>query len=157
MIFTSHQRAAIEAATSRIIPADRDPGALEAGVVDYIEQTLATYGKHAAQLYFDGLRELDELARSQFGAETFSSLQPEQQDRVLTILEERESPFFSLLVEHTMEGFYGDPRHGGNKNRVGWTILDFSGPSYPEGYPSPIGWYDGHLPDEFASPKKKNG
>lgn len=154
MIFTSHQRAAIEAATSRIIPADRDPGALEAGVVDYIERTLATYDKHAAQIYLDGVRELDELARSQFSAEAFSSLRPEQQDRVLTILEEKKSRFFSLLVEHTMEGFYGDPRHGGNKNRVGWKLIAFPGPGFPDGYRPPLGWYDANVPDDF-SPKKK--
>ncbi len=34
--FTARQRATIEAATVRIIPTDRDPGALEAGVIKYI-------------------------------------------------------------------------------------------------------------------------
>lgn len=157
MVFNSHQRATIEAATARIIPADHDPGALEAGVIGYIEQTLATYGRDQAQIYFDGVRELDELARQQFGAAAFSSLGPVRQEKVLRLLEEKGSAFFSLLVEHTMEGFYGDPRHGGNKNRVAWTMLGFPGPSYPQGYSSPLGWYDGHLPDEFASPKKRDG
>jgi len=156
MVLNSHQRATIEAAAARIIPADHDPGALEAGVIDYIEQTLATHDGDHAQSYFDGVRELDELARQQFAAEEFSSLGPEQQDRILRLLEEKASPFFSLLVRHTMEGFYGDPRHGGNKDRAGWTMLGFPGPSYPKGYSSPLGWYDGHLPDEFASPKKRS-
>jgi gluconate 2-dehydrogenase gamma chain len=28
-----------------------------------------------------------------------------------------------MLVSHTMEGFYGDPRHGGNRDRVSWKML----------------------------------
>lgn len=154
MIFTSHQRTTIEAATSRIIPTDRDPGALEAGVIDYIEHTLATYDRHAAQCYFDGVQELDALARQQFGAEAFSSSQPAQQDHMMTLLDKKESPFFSLLVKHTMEGFYGDPRHGGNKNRVGWKLIAFPGPGFPEGYRPPLGWYDANIPDDF-SPEKQ--
>ncbi|MFQ5540428.1 MAG: gluconate 2-dehydrogenase subunit 3 family protein, partial [Candidatus Binatia bacterium] len=40
--FSASQRATIEAATARIIPTDRDPGALEAGVIEYIERILAS-------------------------------------------------------------------------------------------------------------------
>ncbi len=155
-IFTSQERATIEAATARIIPTDRDPGALEAGIINYIENTLSSYDAQAYRLYLDGIKELDKLAQLQFGADLFCSLQPGQQDQVLSSLEAKGSPFFAKLVEDTMEGFYGDPRHGGNKNRVGWTILGFPGPSYPVGYQSPLGWYDAYVPDEFAQPKKKN-
>lgn len=192
-VFTERQRATIEAATERIIPADRDPGALEAGVINYIERILAFddndeavpreevrsianfylgsttgrteeqqnalfkiqgFGIQARQLYLDGVLELDKLSQDQFGVEGFCSLQLSQKDRVLTVLEERASPFFSLLVRHTMEGFYGDPRHGGNKDRVGWTLLGFSGPRFPDGYQPPLGSYDVHVPNNFL-PKKK--
>ena len=192
-VFTERQRATIEAATARIIPTDRDPGALEAGVINYIERILASddndeaipreevrsianfylgsttgrteeqqnalfkiqgFGIQARQLYLDGVLELDRLAQEHFGGEGFCSLQPSQQDRILTVLEERESPFFSLLIKHTMEGFYGDPRHGGNKDRVGWTLLGFPGPRFPDGYQPPLGWYDVHIPNNY-SPKKK--
>ncbi|MFQ5917743.1 MAG: gluconate 2-dehydrogenase subunit 3 family protein [Candidatus Binatia bacterium] len=192
-VFTEHQRATIEAATARIIPTDRDPGALEAGVINYIERTLASddndeaipreearsianfflgsttgrteeqqsalfkiqgFGIQARQLYLDGVQELDNLAQEHFGGEGFCSLQPSQQDRVLTILEERASPFFSLLIRHTMEGFYGDPRHGGNKNSVGWTLLGYPGPRFPDGYQPPLGWYDVHISNNFFQKKK---
>ncbi len=36
--------------------------------------------------------------------------------------------FFALLREHTMMGFYGDPRHGGNKDRVSWRMLGVPDP-----------------------------
>ena len=41
-LFTARQRATIEAATARIIPTDHDPGALEAGVIEYIERLLGS-------------------------------------------------------------------------------------------------------------------
>jgi len=27
------------------------------------------------------------------------------------------------VVSHTMQGYYGDPRHGGNRDAVSWTML----------------------------------
>jgi gluconate 2-dehydrogenase gamma chain len=155
-LFDSHQRSTIEAATGRIIPADRDPGAIEAGVVDYIENTLAGYEAEHASLYVDGVQELDRLARERFGSAAFIQMSADQQDQILAYLDERRSPFFSLLVEHTMQGFYGDPRHGGNRERMGWKMIGFPGPSRPEGYQPPLGWYDENIPDEFE-PEKKRG
>lgn len=154
-LFNPHQRATIEAATARIIPADQEPGALEAGVVHYIENALQGYESETAPLYLDGIEELDRLAREKFACETFVSLSAEEQDRVLALLEERQSPFFSLLIEHTMEGFYGDPRHGGNRDRVGWKVIGFPGPAFPKGYQPPFGWYDENIPDEFDPKRKK--
>ncbi len=193
-VLTARQRVTIEAATARIIPADRDPGALEAGVIEYIERLLGSCdildeaipqeevrpianfllqgttgrteeqqnalfklrgeGPRTIRLYLRGVQELDKLAQDDFGADGFCSLDPSQQDRVLTVLEQRGSPFFSLLVKHTMEGFYGDPRHGGNKNRVGWKLLGFPGARFPDGYQPPLGWYDVHVPDDYSSMKK---
>jgi gluconate 2-dehydrogenase gamma chain len=155
-VFDPHQRATIEAATDRIVPVDRDPGARQAGVVDYIENTLGTYDAEHAPLYVDGVQELDRLARERFASEAFVQLRSEQQDQILAHLEDKRSPFFTLLVEHTMQGFYGDPRHGGNRNSASWKMIGFPGPSHPQGYQPPFGWYDENIPDEF-DPEKKRG
>ncbi|MCI0608255.1 MAG: gluconate 2-dehydrogenase subunit 3 family protein [Anaerolineae bacterium] len=37
--------------------------------------------------------------------------------------------FFPLLCLHTRQGFYADPIYGGNKNRVGWEVIGFPGPT----------------------------
>jgi gluconate 2-dehydrogenase gamma chain len=95
------------------------------------------------------------LAGERFGAATFVRLSAEQQDQILTLLEKQRSGFFSLLVEHAMQGFYGDPRHGGNRDRVSWKMIGFPGPSRPEGYRPPLGWYDENIPDEFEPDKKR--
>lgn len=193
-VLSPHQRATIEAAAARIVPADEEPGALEAGVIEYIERLLAKddvdaevsvkekkeyanfilgtmsgrtekqqgalfklqgMGSRHRQTYLDGVAKLDGLARELCGGESFCELNDAERDRVLSVLDERQDPFFALLVTHTMEGFYGHPRHGGNRDGVGWQVLGYPGPSFPRGNESPYGWYDANVPDEF--PKKKGG
>ena len=33
------------------------------------------------------------------------------------------SEFFAYVVDHTMQGYYGDPRHGGNREGASWKML----------------------------------
>jgi gluconate 2-dehydrogenase gamma chain len=28
-----------------------------------------------------------------------------------------------MVIAHTMQGYYGDPRHGGNREAVSWCML----------------------------------
>jgi gluconate 2-dehydrogenase gamma chain len=37
--------------------------------------------------------------------------------------------FVPLLALHTRQGFYADPIYGGNRNRVGWDVIGFPGPT----------------------------
>jgi gluconate 2-dehydrogenase gamma chain len=109
----------LAAVCARIIPADRDPGAAEAGVVDYIDRQLAGFYKAHQKIYRDGLASL--------GA-GFVKLSPDEQTAALKALEKKHSPFFDLVLTHTMQGFYGSPRHGGNRDAVSWKML---GVPYP--------------------------
>jgi gluconate 2-dehydrogenase gamma chain len=42
---------------------------------------------------------------------------------------ETELAFFPLLVAHTRQGFYADPIYGGNRDRLGWQVIGFPGPT----------------------------
>jgi gluconate 2-dehydrogenase gamma chain len=53
----------------------------------------------------------------------FPDLPPEQQTEVLMEVETKDAEFFNLIRTHTMQGFYGDPRHGGNRDEVSWKML----------------------------------
>ncbi|HME94451.1 MAG TPA: gluconate 2-dehydrogenase subunit 3 family protein [Methylomirabilota bacterium] len=66
---------------------------------------------------------------------SFAKLPAEDQDAYLRTLE-RESKdlggvpsniFFGSLLEMTIEGFFSDPVHGGNKDMVGWKLIGFPG------------------------------
>ena len=37
-------------------------------------------------------------------------------------------PFFDLVRNHTMQGYYGSPRHGGNRDAVSWRMLGLDEP-----------------------------
>ena len=50
------------------------------------------------------------------------------QAEVLCDVEKKAKPFFDLVVAHTMQGFYGDPRHGGNRDAASWTMLGLAFP-----------------------------
>ena len=60
----------------------------------------------------------------------FADADPEEQDRRL----ETHRPFTELVYEHAVEGMYGAPEYGGNRNRVGWSYIGFPGDVQPRGY-----------------------
>jgi gluconate 2-dehydrogenase gamma chain len=47
---------------------------------------------------------------------------------VLEDIENRSRVFFDLILAHTLQGFYGDPRHGGNRNMASWRMLGLACP-----------------------------
>jgi gluconate 2-dehydrogenase gamma chain len=123
----------LEAMSDRIIPADQDPGAVWAGVVNFIDRQLAGPYRKLRKAYRQGLAGANESSIAMFG-KRFGALLAKQQDEVLSALEKGQAPgetwkqfssksFFDLVVSHTMQGFYGDPRHGGNRERVSWKML----------------------------------
>jgi gluconate 2-dehydrogenase gamma chain len=123
----------INALCERIIPTDEDPGASWAGVVQFIDRKLAGYHRRYQKLYRLGLQGVHESSLSLFG-KPFVSLTDAQQDDLLGRLESNQAPgeiwkqisaveFFSRLADHTIQGFYGGPRHGGNRDAVSWRML----------------------------------
>src|SRR5262249_32804821 len=82
--FTAAEAAEIDAISSRIIPADDTPGAHEAGVVYFIDRTLASFARDAQSVLRDGLPHLQSRASELFpGLAKFSAATPEQQDEIL--------------------------------------------------------------------------
>ena len=131
--FTIEEGQTMAAICERIIPADQDPGATEAGVVNFIDlQLMGPYKRYRAT-YRQGIMGVEQASLKMFGLR-FTELSPERQDAVLGELEQGRAAgeawkvlsskdFFSLILSHTMQGFYGDPRHGGNRGRVSWKML----------------------------------
>lgn len=123
----------LEAVCERIIPTDQDPGAAWAGAVDYIDRQLAGPYRRLRKIYLLGLAGTNATGRSMFG-KPFVELTAPQQDAVLHGMDSGQAQgeqwatvsaktFFDLVVSHTLQGFYGDPRHGGNRERVSWKML----------------------------------
>lgn len=120
--FTNDEAATVDAICERIIPGDQDSGAHDAGVVNYIDIQLARRFKRYLQTYRDGITSTNAASRATFG-KPFVELAAGQQTLVLEVIEKSEKPFFDLILNHTRQGFYGDPRHGGNRNRASWKMV----------------------------------
>jgi gluconate 2-dehydrogenase gamma chain len=138
--------AAIGAAVERIVPTDHQPGAREAGTARYVLGRAAR--PVAAELYARGAERLDALAAEAQPGAVFAELRPDRQDSILATLDRQGDPFFRRLVIDSLEGFYGDPRHGGNDDGVSWRMLGFPGPTGGAGYRAPLGWYDANTPQD---------
>jgi gluconate 2-dehydrogenase gamma chain len=119
----------------RIIPKDElGPGASESGVPEYITRSLSDYLAGEKTAFIEGLEATDALARrTQNGA--FADLTPVQQDALLTSMESGSGDgfpnaraFFNRARRLTMEGMFGDPYYGGNKNFAGWDLIRYPGP-----------------------------
>ncbi len=110
--FDNFQQRTIEAAMARIIPTDHEPGASEAGTIDFLDRYLSGIdyvyakpdgsgfarleGKRAEawrqrieivrRKYVEGIEELNQRSRAEFG-EDFAGLAPDQQDMILAMME----------------------------------------------------------------------
>ena len=135
---TEEEAKTLAAACDRIVPPDQDPGAAQAGAVEFIDRQLATRRKRDLPFWRAGIRGLDATARRRHRS-AFAELPLETQTALLQEVEQgagepsdwgevHPADFFGRLRDFTMMGFYGNPRHGGNKDRVSWTMLGVPDP-----------------------------
>jgi gluconate 2-dehydrogenase gamma chain len=86
-----------------------------------------------AQIYRDSIKAFDDWCRETKGT-VFAELDALAQDEALTALDGGEvnlpdtlRDFFDLLLQNTKEGFFSDPRYGGNHGMAGWVHIGFPG------------------------------
>ena len=132
---TAAESDTLEAIVARLIPSDENgPGAAEARAAHYIDRALAGPLASARKAYAAGLAALNTYAQVSKGG-PFASLQPKDQDAVLSEMEKNaatgftpnSSTFFNLLRAHAIQGTFCDPYYGGNANFVGWDLIGYPG------------------------------
>jgi choline dehydrogenase-like flavoprotein len=129
---TPTRLATFRAVIDRIVPQDRDAGALALGAEDHAIGIIAGDAALAADLQ-EGLDALDRAARAGHGP-GFADLTADLRDTMLRALED--APWFSRLVEIVCLGAYADPDNGGNRGAASWGWLGYrhgipEGPSGP--------------------------
>ena len=123
----------LEAICERLIPTDQDPGAAWAGVVIFIDRQLTGPYRKLRKTYRLGIAGTTATSLAMF-SKPFAALTSTQQDSVLQTMDSGQAKgdqwkqvsaksFFDLVLSHTMQGFYGNPRHGGNRERLSWKML----------------------------------
>ena len=114
----------------RLIPPDEFPGAAAAGAVDYIDLQLDGHLRKYRQAYRTGLAGVNAASQAKYGTR-FATLQEERRSELLKLIEAGKASgawtgqreFFALILAHTMQSYYGDPRHGGNREEVGYRSI----------------------------------
>lgn len=126
--------AILAAFADRIVPADElGPSASAAGVVRYINRSLAEWNQAELPVLRAGLLALDQNARGRHGV-GFAALAIDQQDALMTALEAGElvematgPALFNRLHRLVLEGMFSDPYYGGNANYAGWDLIGYPG------------------------------
>lgn len=118
--------ALLAAVVDRIMPADRDPGAIALGALDYLERHFAERPTDAT-LIATGLAMIGKTGLTDADVAALSS-----------------QPWFRLLSELVAEGVYADPDNGGNRDAASWTMVGYhhglpegpNGPAARDGQPA---------------------
>jgi gluconate 2-dehydrogenase gamma chain len=145
--FTEKEALLVGYLVEQIIPTDEWPGARDAGVVNYIDKQLVGPLMRHQEKYRNGLvavfTSCEKLYKKQFGEllwdEQTAFLKKMESGKLSGLLKDDKTEsgqrepglwadgldraFFGLVRDHTMQGFYGSPRHGGNKNYVIYRMI----------------------------------
>lgn len=115
-----------------LIPPDEDPGARDAGVVRYIDLQLTRWFRRHREDYRAALARLDRWARAK-ADRPFAALPAATREEMLALMEQGAADrelfpdggrsAFELVLAHAMQGFYGNPRHGGNRGYASWKMI----------------------------------
>ena len=155
LFFDEHQYALVATLAAIIIPSDDDPGATEAGVVDYIDRSVADSDKRQG-IYRKGLKWLEDLSQEEYGTD-FLTVDLMKQIELLRRIDETatvrsrpvssfmerldrkidnvwdsqfgigyHSVFFKTLHRDVILAFYSDP--------ISWQAVGYYGPPQPVGY-----------------------
>ncbi len=99
-----------------------------------------------AEFITTGIAAANAWSRKTYGRD-FDRLDPDKRIEALTAMQEGKAAFdnfnsrafFARLLTLTMEGFFGDPIYGGNRNKASWRMLGF--PGLPATYANVIDEY----------------
>lgn len=136
--FTDPEAELLIAICEQLIPGDDTPGATETGAIHFIDRQLCGVLKRHQQAYRRGLESFRQTCLQEHG-QPFPSLPAAKQIEALRAIESGRAPkelwdqptpqaFFNLVLAHTMQSFYGSPRHGGNRDYASYRML---GLDYP--------------------------
>ena len=127
LVLSDDQARTLTVLCDQIIPADDWPSAPQAGVVTFIDRQLTGPYRRHRKAYRQGIEATEKLCHDMFGVE-LDAVSPAHRLEVATALEKQNPAFFGLVRSHTMQGYYGSPRHGGNKDGVSYRMLGLDVP-----------------------------
>lgn len=135
VVLQADEAADFEAIAARIIPTTDTPGAREAGVIHFFDQSFGSFNAPMLPMLRDGL---GKIQAGIDGGQRISQLSESDQDALLEA--NADTPFFGLIRIMTFAGYFGMSEYGGNKDGVGWKLLGMD--PHAHSYSHPFGYYD---------------
>ena len=132
---TAAEAEVLEAICDCLIPSDESgPGAKEARAAHYIDRSLASHNSDSRACYLQSLTALNEQSQKNYGA-NFEHIARDKQEALIEALQNDQIPgcspssrgFFALVRDHTIDGTFCDPYYGGNRDFIGWDMLQYPG------------------------------
>ena len=138
--FTAEEAREFDAISAQIVPTDDTPGAREAHVVRFNDRWLATMQKEAQPVFRNDLKLLGDAVAAKTGnTRSFAALSDADQIGLLVAFEKSTPVSFNHFRGATLQGMFSHPIHGGNFNKVGWTLQGFED---RYSWLPPFGYYD---------------
>jgi gluconate 2-dehydrogenase gamma chain len=129
----------LDAVVEQIIPTDDFPGGKWANVSNFIDRQLNTYYRKHQLEYREGLAAFEKTV-IQMEGKRFEELLFDEQKAILEMMEAGEfsgdywkdhpaASFFNMVRQHSLQGFYGSPLHGGNREYISYRMLGLDYPN----------------------------
>ncbi len=139
LFFTESEGSLLIAICEQIIPGDDTAGATDAGVIYYIDRQISGPLARHQQSYRLGLESFRKTCLQVYKV-PFEQLPFERQTEAWRLIEASNAPkelwadpaqgaFFDLVLDHTRQGFYGSPRHGGNRHYASYQMMGLAYPN----------------------------
>jgi len=136
--FSVEESRVMDAIAEQIIPTDEWPGGRDSGVTNFIDRQLTGPYTRFQTSYRQGITAIQETCQNRF-RKKFEDLAWEEQTTFLENMEngtindppwkdKSSKEFFNLVRDHSMQAYYGSPRHGGNKRYISYKMLDLDYP-----------------------------
>ncbi len=137
--FSPSEKACLIAFCEQIIPADEKyGGATDARVINFISNWVTDYFPEREPFYHKAIACMQKSC-NRMHKKDFQDLAFAEQTEFLKNMEVgkldvsdwqdvSQQNFFNEILTRTMQGFYGSPRHGGNKDYMSWQMLGLSMP-----------------------------
>jgi len=129
--FSKHEAIILQAALDRLIPRHETENIDLVGFLDWaVGKPLGRgdreEGMPAEEEFFHlGIRGTEETSLKKFNR-SFAELTPEEQDSILSDIQQGNTKFFIKLLSKALIGYCAHP--------LAWMRMGFPGPAYPEGY-----------------------
>lgn len=169
--FDEDQAAVVRTLADRLVPGGDDhPSTTEARVARFVDLALQREPVYRTaheqsttfrDAYEEGIDRIQRTADEMFGT-SIPDLDDGQVETLLSAVQERTAPgwedvpahspvsmtvpkadFFTILRDHVVEGYYAQPKYGGNVGLRGWKHAGYVGP-----------FVEGYTPDELKPPWK---